>query len=80
MKTKNPNVLPSRFQIGNLVELTFYGSGEVRNCEIIKVHFTESKVLYDVQVAELTRLYNIDSCYVLPERENKAIEEEPFNK
>lgn len=70
--------LPSRFQIGEKVELAFYGNGEVKNCEVIKVHFTESKVLYDVQVAELTRLYNVDSCYVIKEREYIPIEEEPI--
>ncbi len=42
--------LPSRFQIGDKVKLDFYGSGNVENCKVIKVHFTESKVLYDVDV------------------------------
>lgn len=65
--------LPSRFQISDQVTINFYDAGKVVNCEIIKVHFTDRKVLYDVEVmmngddAEVTtRLYNIDSCFVEP--------------
>ena len=42
--------LPSRFQNGDQVTLNFYDAGKIINCEVIKVHFTESKVLYDVIV------------------------------
>lgn len=44
------STLPSRFQINDSVKLNFGDSGTVTNCKIIKVHFTESKVLYDVEV------------------------------
>ncbi len=43
--------LPSRFQLGSLVFFDAEVSGQVNNCRIIKVHFTESKVLYDLEVA-----------------------------
>lgn len=67
------NLLPSQFQNGDQVSLNFHDAGKVVNCEVIKVHFTDRKVLYDVEVmmngddAEVTtRLYNIDSCFVEP--------------
>lgn len=67
--------LPSRFQNGDKVKLCFSNAGELTNAEVIKVHFSESKVLYDVELAiaiietdELyhTRLYNVDSVFVEP--------------
>lgn len=69
------NKLPSRFQIGDRVQINFGKGGLLSPCNIIKVHFTESKVLYDVDVLILaddeksqssTRIYNIDSCFVEP--------------
>lgn len=69
--------LPSAHQIGAKVELRF-GETIVKGCRIIKVHFTESKVLYDVDVTVVTeyskgdslsystRLYNIESDFVIP--------------
>lgn len=76
----NGNPLPSRFKHGDKVTLDFEDAGDVHNCTIIKVHFSESKVLYDVEVAYkyldssqpnvkgFTRIYNVDSCYVQPEK------------
>lgn len=67
---------PSRYKHGDKVILNFFTSGTISNCKIIKVHFTESKVLYDVEVEMIikndiegdkpyhTRLYNIDSLFV----------------
>lgn len=68
------NKLPSRFQLGDLVTLNFGSAGKVTGADIIKVHFSESKVLYDVDILMsdaadgrvITRLYNIDSCFVEP--------------
>lgn len=66
--------LPSKYQVNDHVRLDFFDAGFVKNCTIIKVHFTESKVLYDVDVTigtdvngkpNKTRLYNIDSCFVV---------------
>ncbi len=62
-------VLPSRFQIGNTVELDFFDNGVIKKCHVIKVHFTQDKVLYDVEidmasVNARTRLYNVDSAFV----------------
>lgn len=74
----NDNPLPSKFKHGDKVILNFEKSGKIKNCTVIKVHFSESKVLYDVQVGYkyvdssnpvingFTRIYNIDSCYVQP--------------
>jgi hypothetical protein len=42
--------LPSQHQIGDPVVVYFGTSGVIKNCKVIKVHFTESKVLYDVEV------------------------------
>lgn len=64
--------LPSRFQNGDKVEVNFGDAGRIGNCEIIKVHFTESKVLYDVKTSwklegggkAETRFYNVDSAFV----------------
>jgi|GEM_PF-6505589 len=42
--------LPSRHQIGDRVKVVLNDSGEITNAEIIKVHFTESKVFYDLVV------------------------------
>lgn len=67
-------VLPSRFQIGDLVSLKFEPWLVVTTGSVFKVHFTESKVFYDVEVvlypdleAECyTRIYNIDSALLTP--------------
>jgi len=72
--------LPSAHQIGEKVVLSFGATGQLTDCEVIKVHFSESKVLYDVEVSGNydssydieatgdkkwhTRLYNVDSCFV----------------
>lgn len=70
-------VLPSQHQIEDEVVLNFGSSGSVINCEVIKVHFSASKVLYDIEVRGThqqtkdhpagtwtTRLYNVDSVFV----------------
>ncbi len=71
--------LPSAHQIGHKVWLRFGDEATLKDCEVIKVHFSESKVLYDVEVSGMydkayqkkgepqkwaTRLYNVDSCFV----------------
>ena len=64
----NP-ALPSRFIHGDEVILDFKEAGKLNNAKIIKVHFTERKVLYDVQIKTgngLTRIYNIDSSFIEP--------------
>lgn len=72
--------LMSRYAINDKVKLNFFSAGIIDNCRIIKIHFTESKVLYDVEIEMLipippiggtetteysTRLYNIDSSFVI---------------
>lgn len=42
--------LPSRFNFGDPVIVYFGTAGIIRNCTVIKIHFTESKVSYDVEV------------------------------
>ncbi len=77
LNKSNVRKLPSRFQIGDKVSLNFNDGGTLTGCEIIKVHFTESKVLYDVELTAhyygledklseetfSTRLYNLDSAF-----------------
>lgn len=67
-------VLPSAHQIGDRVNVSFGNQGTINNCKVVKVHFTESKVLYDVELyfsneperleSWSTRLYNIDSSFI----------------
>lgn len=58
--------LPSRFQINDLVCVKFKDF-TITKAKVIKVHFTESKVLYDLQIifsdesSTSTRIYNVDS-------------------
>lgn len=65
------NVLPSRFQLNDFVSVKFRPDFVIEKAKIIKVHFTESKVLYDLQVEiggqtplTSTRVYNVDSLIV----------------
>lgn len=69
------NILPSKFQIGEECSINFYDAGFIREAKVIKVHFTESKVMYDVEICVkkspageehnmYTRLYNVDSIFV----------------
>lgn len=73
----NQFTLPSQFQIGDEVVLDFNEAGIIYNAAVVKTHFSESKVMYDVEIltkitetkdkayeAEATRLYNIDSVFV----------------
>lgn len=67
--------LISRYKIGDLVTIDLYDSGIIREAKVIKIHFTESKVLYDVEICikkspagekhnMYTRLYNLDSLFI----------------
>jgi len=71
-------ILQSEFQIADKVDLFFHEAGTIKGCEIIKVHFTDKKVQYDVEVSmhvdetkeqpahtKKGRLYNIESWFVL---------------
>jgi hypothetical protein len=42
--------LPSQWAFGDRVKLVFNESGVINNAEIVKIHFTASKVFYDVDV------------------------------
>jgi len=73
MSTNTIGRLPSHFQIDDPVRLAFGDAGGVINCRVIKVHFSDSKVFYDVDVEMhfageeekfYTRLYNVDSAFV----------------
>lgn len=72
----------SRFSIGEPVNLSFAGSGQVQNCIIAESRFTESKVKYDIGIlvqVDHERVYtvvqNVDSCFVegLSERDKEAV-------
>lgn len=71
-KLKGTNTLPSTHQVNDKVELSLL-TDNIKSCKIIKVHFTESKVQYDIELyiesedgklGYSTRVYNIDSCFV----------------
>jgi hypothetical protein len=61
------NKLPSQHQIGDAVWLTLWEKSLI--AEVHAVHFTKSKVKYDLNLLALggdtTRIYNIDSVYVI---------------
>lgn len=70
--------LPSKFQLGSRVFVDLKQAGAF-DAFVIRVHFTVSKVSYDVSVdvgandeeVFKTRLYNIDSAFVVePNEEN----------
>jgi hypothetical protein len=47
---KERRILPSRCQIDDIVDINFQEAGVLKNARIIKVHFTKSKTLYDVEL------------------------------
>ena len=68
---KDKRLLNSKYQIDDLVNINFGDTGTIKNCKVIKVHFTHGKIFYDVTVKInetcITRLYNIDSVFVVGE-------------
>lgn len=80
-KPNRNQVLPSKFQIGDKVNLNFYRCGNLYGGEVVKVHFAPGKVLYDIElpvrsdpsteetekIINYTRLYNVDSAFVEPQ-------------
>src|SRR6185369_12495066 len=59
-------VLPSQHQIGDQVFFNLWSASVIG--EIHEIHFTASKVKYDLNVfsgnGEVTRIYNIDSAFI----------------
>lgn len=82
-KLKEKRYLPSKHQIGDKVIMNFYGSGRIEDCEVLKVHFTEGSVSYDLEISGLydesyqepgkepkkwhTRVYNVEASFVTAE-------------
>lgn len=70
--TNTMQKLPSQFQLGEFVKLEISKDNILRNGQISKIHFSPSKVLYDLdfKVIELegksysTRIHNVDSAFV----------------
>jgi hypothetical protein len=76
-KTENPpsaNWFPSQFNINDRVMFCIHQSSGPHpypfNARILGVHFYAGKVKYDLEIPidnePPTRVYNIDSCFVLP--------------
>jgi hypothetical protein len=71
---REPLKLPSKFQVKEICSL-LYGAIYIPNCRILKVHFSEDKVMYDVEIMykvedgknQVSRVYNIDSAHVIPD-------------
>lgn len=69
--------LPSQFQFGDPVKIELNKDNTLNNGEIAKIHFSPSKVLYDIdfKVIEIggksysTRIHNIDSAFVKPNKD-----------
>ena len=68
LRLTEKRLLNCKHQIGDDVDIRFSESNSLNNCEIIKVHFTKSKTLYDVAIKDgdeyITRLYNLDSVFI----------------
>ncbi len=73
--TTESTKLPSRHQIGDVVELCFYNKLQNIPCKVEAVRFTESKVFYDLSINNPTSnevassndsllIQNVDSVYV----------------
>lgn len=65
-------ILPSHHQLGDKVTVSYGDGVKIYGAWVIKIHFTESKVSYDVEFPivvdgrgySTTRMYNIDSVFV----------------
>lgn len=61
--------LPSRLQPDQVARLQFFQEMEPLTCTIRTVHFTKSKVKYDVDIwlpgKTSTRVYNVDSVFLV---------------
>jgi hypothetical protein len=82
LKLHKEGMLPSRFQIGHWVDVIFTKMTlnelpkQIDACKVIGIHFTESKVLYDLEttididhankIRHTTRIYRVDSEFVFP--------------
>lgn len=60
---------PSRFAIGEVVDLDFRNSKYLKGCTVDAISFTEDKVWYDIQVPfgfqEYTIIKGLDSIIVV---------------
>jgi len=61
---------PSRFKIGQEVDLDFGNSKYLKNVKVVGIHFTESKISYDILVPyqfndESFTLEKVDSTVVV---------------
>lgn len=71
------NNFESRFAMGEDVAINFGYAGNFGACKVTGVHFTLSKVRYDIEIetsapekpTHKTRLYNIDSDFVMSRTE-----------
>lgn len=64
--------LPSTFQIGEEVDVDFMNSKYLKSVKIVGIHFTESKVKYDIEIpvgfgSDSVILEKLDSCFVTRE-------------
>ncbi len=73
-------LLPSQFDIGEKVifsiNQSFGDNPFPYTAEVLAVHFYEGKVKYDLSIPIYgeppTRIYNIDSCFVLPKEKEAS--------
>lgn len=70
---KDARLLPSKFQIGNEVAVRL-GRFKIDYATVLKVHFTDSKEQYDLEIpistdnVLTTRIYNVDATILEPYR------------
>lgn len=66
------NNLPSRFQIGDKVDINFYDAGKLRDGFIVSIRFSENKTFYNIAIQTvdnlLTQIEDVDSVFVEPAR------------
>lgn len=67
--------LPSSFQVGDQVSLSYGYNNQLNDCEVAAVRFTNyGKVLYDIYVKvdegvepdDVSEIVAVDSCFVKP--------------
>lgn len=68
-KIKEMRLLPCKYQIDEEVDIFFGTDVPPMKCKVVKVHFNNPKVSYDLEYkigdGLFTRLYNIDSAFII---------------
>lgn len=67
------NKLPSAWQIHEIVDIDLFASGKIKGAEIIAVHFTKSKITYDLAVITVREAKGDEETGTSPQEEQWTI-------